>query len=101
MTWSDSLRTNLRFTLKANPLTRAYMDDFVACYNPENRLRRDETERFRRFTHDGLLKRVKANLDIFWLRDESVEDTAALPRPTSSPTRSWRTCEHPSSNWRR
>jgi type I restriction enzyme M protein len=28
-----------------------------------------------------LTKRDKANLDIFWLRDESVEDSANLPSP--------------------
>ena len=79
--WIYDLRTNRRFTLKANPLTRADLDDFVACYNPANRHRREETERFHRFTYDELVKRDKANLDIFWLRDESMEDTAALPPP--------------------
>ena len=79
--WIYDLRTNRRFTLKANPLTRADLDDFVACYNPENRLNRGEMERFRRFTYDELIKRDKANLDIFWLRDESMEDTATLPPP--------------------
>ena len=27
------------------------------------------------------MKRDKANLDIFWLRDESMEDSATLPPP--------------------
>ena len=27
------------------------------------------------------MKRDKVNLDIFWLRDESMEDTANLPPP--------------------
>ena len=53
----------------------------MAYYNPENRLRREESERFRRYAYDDLVKRDKANLDIFWLRDESMEDTAALPPP--------------------
>ena len=53
----------------------------MACYNPENRHQREETERFRRFTYDELVKRDKANLDIFWLRDESMEDTSTLPPP--------------------
>ena len=79
--WIYDLRTNRRFTLKNNPLTRADLDGFVACYNPENRLIREETERFRRFTYDELVKRDKANLDIFWLRDESMEDTSNLPTP--------------------
>ena len=81
--WIYDLRTNCRFTLKANPLTRADLDDFVACYNSANRLRREETERFRPFVYDDLTKRDKANLDIFWLRDESMEDTAALPPPAA------------------
>ena len=28
-----------------------------------------------------MVKRDKANLDIFWLRDESMEDSANLPPP--------------------
>ena len=79
--WIYDLRTNRRFTLKANPLTRADLDDFVACYNPANRHERKETERFRRFSYEDLMKRDKLNLDIFWLRDESMEDTANLPPP--------------------
>ena len=73
--------TNRRFTLKTNPMTRADLDDFVTCYNPEARHERQETERFRRFSYDDLVKRDKANLDIFWLRDESIEDSANLPPP--------------------
>ena len=79
--WIYDLRTNRRFTLKTNPLTRADLDDFVSCYNPDNRHQRQEAERFRRFSYDDLVKRDKANLDIFWLRDESMEDTASLPPP--------------------
>ena len=79
--WIYDLRTNRRFTLKANPLTRADLDDFVASYNAGNRLEREESERFHRFSYDELVKRDKANLDIFWLRDESMEDTANLPPP--------------------
>ena len=79
--WIYDLRTNRRFTLKTNPLTRSHLDDFVSCYNPENRLQRQETERFHRFSYEDLTRRDKANLDIFWLRDESVEDSATLPPP--------------------
>ena len=79
--WIYDLRTNRRFTLKNNPLTRADLDDFVACYNPEARRQRQETERFHCFSYDDLMKRDKANLDIFWLRDESMEDSANLPPP--------------------
>ena len=79
--WIYDLRTNQRFTLKTNPLTRSHLDDFVACYNPENRHERQESERFHRFSYDDLMKRDKVNLDIFWLRDESMEDSANLPPP--------------------
>ena len=79
--WIYDLRTNQRFTLKTNPLGRPHLEDFVTCYNAENRREREETERFRRFSYDDLLKRDKVSLDIFWLRDESMEDTASLPPP--------------------
>ena len=42
---------------------------------------RDETERFRRYTYDALTQGYKANLDIFWLGDESVEVSENLPPP--------------------
>ena len=38
-------------------------------------------ERLRRFTYEELTKRDKLNLDIFWLKDESLEDSANLPDP--------------------
>ena len=79
--WIYDLRTNKHFTLKTSPLNRADLDDFVACYNPANRLDREESERFHRFPYDELVKRDKASLDIFWLRDESMEDSATLPPP--------------------
>ena len=53
----------------------------MACYNPDNRHQRQETDRFHRFSYEDLIKRDKANLDIFWLRDESMEDSANLPPP--------------------
>ena len=40
-----------------------------------------ETERFRAFSYDELIKRDKASLDIFWLKDESLEDSENLPAP--------------------
>ena len=39
------------------------------------------TERFKSFAYDDLLKRDKVNLDIFWLKDESLEESANLPAP--------------------
>ncbi|MEY2569016.1 MAG: type restriction enzyme protein [Actinomycetota bacterium] len=79
--WIYDLRTNKHFTLKTNPLTRADLDDFVDCYRPGKRKSRKESDRFRRFTFDELVGRDKASLDIFWLRDESLEDSDNLPSP--------------------
>ena len=79
--WIYDLRTNKHFTLKENQLKRSDLDDFVACYHAENRHQRTESERFKCFAYDDLIKRDKVNLDIFWLKDESLEDSANLPAP--------------------
>ncbi len=86
--WIYDLRTNMHFTLKENPLKRADLDDFVACYNPENRHKRTATwsetkpdGRWRCFEYEELAKRDKLNLDIFWLKDKSLEDSDNLPEP--------------------
>ena len=79
--WIYDLRTNLHFTLKENTLKRSDLDDFVACYNPKNRHERKESERFKSFTYEELTKRDKVNLDIFWLKDDALEESANLPAP--------------------
>lgn len=86
--WIYDFRTNQDFTLKINTLTRQDLDEFVACYNPFNRHDRQPTwsetnpqGRWRAYSYEELMARDKANLDIFWLRDESLEDSANLPDP--------------------
>jgi type I restriction enzyme M protein len=79
--WIYDLRTNQHFTLKNSPLKRSDLDDFVVCYNAANRHNRQPTERFRPFHYDELVKREKTSLDIFWLKDENLEDSADLPEP--------------------
>ena len=79
--WIYDLRTNMHFTLKENPLKYEDLEDFIKCYNPENRHQRTETERFKAFTYEDILKRDKTNLDILWLKDESLEDSENLPEP--------------------
>lgn len=79
--WIYDCRTNQHFTLKTNPLQREDLDEFVACYNPANRHERVEGERFRAFAYDDLVKRDQVSMDIFWLRDESLEDSENLPPP--------------------
>jgi len=88
-----------RRSVDQNTLKRSDLDDFVACYfggtsavsskkagteaSPpgKNRHDRTESERFKSFTYEELIKRDKINLDIFWLKDEALEDSANLPAP--------------------
>ncbi len=80
-TWVYDLRTNKHFTLKANPLRAADLSEFVEAYCPNDRSKRIESERFRRFAYDDLVAGDKANLDIIWLRDETLDDASTLPAP--------------------
>ncbi|MFZ5756780.1 MAG: N-6 DNA methylase [Pseudomonadota bacterium] len=79
--WFYDLRTNKHFTLKTRTLKFEDLQDFVACYNPENRHKRKETERFKYYGYDELIARDKASLDIFWLKDESLDNLDDLPPP--------------------
>ena len=79
--WVYDLRTNKHFTLKQKPLTRADLDDFVACFAGPDQSKRVESERFKRFTYEELIARDKVNLDITWLRDDNDVDAADLPDP--------------------
>jgi type I restriction enzyme M protein len=79
--WIYDLRTNQHFTLKQNTLSTQALQDFVTTYNADNRQEREETERFHSFSYDELVSRDKANLDIFWLRDASLEGSENLQLP--------------------
>lgn len=84
--WIYDFRTNIHFTLKQHPMTETDLEDFVKCYNPENRYERSETwsednpeGRFRKYSIDNILKRDKLSLDIFWIKDKSLADLDNLP----------------------
>ena len=62
-------------------MTAADLRDFVACYRSGRRFERQETDRFKNFPLDALLARDKVNLDIFWLKDDALEESANLPAP--------------------
>ena len=79
--WIYDLRTNKNFTLKTNPLTDTDLQNFITVYKPDNRDERTETEQFRAFSYEELIEREHVNLDIFWLKEDSVEDAADLPTP--------------------
>jgi type I restriction enzyme M protein len=79
--WIYDLRTNIHFTLKTQQMKFDDLKDFVECYNPQNRFKRKETERFKKFKFDEIIARDKINLDIFWLKDDSLGDMDNLPDP--------------------
>jgi type I restriction enzyme M protein len=86
--WVYDHRTNKHYTLKERTLIRADLDDFVACYKPGDRHNRKATwsdkhpeGRWRAYSYEELTARDKVSLDLFWLRDESLEDSANLPDP--------------------
>lgn len=74
--WVYDYRTNVHKTLKTKRLTDTDLNDFVDCFH-----KRKETERFRRFSYADLIARDKLNLDIFWLKDNNLEDLDSLPEP--------------------
>ncbi len=88
MVWVYDFRTNKHFTPKQNPLRRADFEEFIELFKPGAMHKRKPTwspekpdERWRCFEYDELIKRDKLSLDIFWIKDESVEDSSTLPDP--------------------
>lgn len=75
--WIYDLRTNIDKVTKRHPLDENYFIDFEKCYNAKNRR---ESERFHCFTREQIAERDD-NLDIFWLKDESLDDADNLPEP--------------------
>ena len=86
--WIYDFRTNKHFTLRQNPLRRDDLEEFVDCFRPDNRHDRESNwseessdGRWRVFSYDELMARDKVNLDISWLRDDSLEEMDDLPDP--------------------
>ena len=91
--WFYDYRTNVHHTLKKKPMRTEHLQDFIQCYNPQNRHERTETwaeetvdgkspeGRWRKYRYEDLIKRDKTSLDIFWLKDKSLVDLDNLPEP--------------------
>ena len=80
--WVYDFRTNQHFTLQERRSSARTSTISSALLRPgDRRHEREESERFRRFSYDELVKRDKLNLDIFWLKDASAEDPDSLPPP--------------------
>ena len=85
--WYYDCRTNINHTLKKQPMRFNDLQDFIQCYNPQNRHVREESwdpeinpeGRWRKYTYEELIARDKTSLDIFWLKDKSLTDLDNLP----------------------
>ena len=81
----------MHFTLKENPLKRSDLDDFVGCYFGRpgssasvvdgSRHTRVETERFKSFTYDALMKRRLAILAQHKLTIADIQEVIASMGP--------------------
>ena len=87
--WFYDYRTNVHHTLKKKPMRLEHLQEFITCYNPEDRFNRKATwtekrnpeGRWRKYDHKDILARDKTSLDIFWLKDKSLADLDNLPEP--------------------
>ena len=93
--WVYDLRSNVNLSLVSNPLSAEHLADFEKCFCAGDLAsdlgaqidfadilaKRTESERFRAFSAESILARDKANLDIFWLKDESLGEIESLPNP--------------------
>jgi type I restriction enzyme M protein len=83
--WIYDYRTDIKHTLKKNPLRESDLNDFIKRYNPENRHIRTETYnsdnpngRWRKFTYDEIIARDKTSLDITWMKSGNEADDLSL-----------------------
>ncbi|MDP9565003.1 UNVERIFIED_ORG: type I restriction enzyme M protein [Kosakonia oryzae] len=93
--WVYDYRTNVHKTLRTNKLVRSDFDEFVELYKPGNlkarvatwaEVKNEETGagpngRWREYRYDEIIARDKTNLDITWLKDQSLEDIENLQPP--------------------
>lgn len=85
--WYYDYRTNVKHTLVTKKMTRAHLDDFVACYNADNIDKRKETYnaetnpngRWRKYDVTEILRRDKTSLDITWIKQTSDDADYSLP----------------------
>ena len=84
--WIYDYRTNIKHTLKQNPLEEHHLQEFINCYRPDDRHHRTETYnaetnpegRWRRFTYDEIITRDKTSLDITWIKQGEDSDDRSL-----------------------
>lgn len=84
--WVYDYRTNIKHTLKQNPLKRSDLDEFVSLYCAGNMAARqatwseeDPSGRWRSFSYEEIIQRDKTNLDLKWLRDDTETIEGTIP----------------------
>ncbi|NJO63841.1 MAG: N-6 DNA methylase [Richelia sp. RM2_1_2] len=83
--WFYDMRTNMPTFGKRTPLTKEHFQEFETFYGDDangesSRVDTGETGRYRCFSREEIAKRGE-NLDITWLRDESLQSGEDLPEP--------------------
>ncbi|MBW4513374.1 MAG: type I restriction-modification system subunit M [Scytonematopsis contorta HA4267-MV1] len=83
--WFYDMRTNMPAFGKRTPLTKEHFKAFELAYGNDpnggsKRVDEGELGRFRCFSRDDVAKRGE-NLDISWLRDDSLQSGDDLPEP--------------------
>lgn len=83
--WIYDMRTNMPAFGKRIPLMKVHFKDFGTAYGDDpnggsSRTDQGEMGRFRCFTREAIALRGE-NLDISWLRDESLQSGDGLPEP--------------------
>jgi type I restriction enzyme M protein len=86
--WFYDYRTNIRHSLKKNPLRIDDLHEFINCYCSQDKSQRKETwsktnenGRWKEISYDQLIAREKTNFDVTWIRDDSAIDLDNLPEP--------------------
>lgn len=84
--WFFDYRTDIKHTLTTNPMQRQHLDEFVECYQADNRANRKETYdaetnpngRWRKYSINEILERDKTSLDISWIKQGGDEENKSL-----------------------
>ncbi len=84
--WFFDYRTDIKHTLATNPMQRQHLDEFVECYQADNRANRKETYdavnnpngRWRKYSVNEILQRDKTSLDISWIKQGGDEENKSL-----------------------
>lgn len=86
--WFYDYRTNVRHTLKKNPLQYSDLKKFRECYcasereiTPETYSHQNLSGRFRKYSYNEIISRDQVNLDITWLRQDGEVNLDELPEP--------------------